>query len=218
MFNECFWIFLHFHLVKFFLSYWIFLCFYLIKKSFSPIDSCNREQHLPICSLIFDSPSGTIHKPFSTWTWKNWALAVFFLIWMGEKKDPFIRTKADLPWTHPFCKLLTVLSLPVTFKWESRRHHQTLWVETKDVNPTHKRPFKQTKKYIHKNQNMQTLSFKDSSKIHCYATEAQLAHFRDLNRNKKNKTDPVDKGLVTRQAPCHLSNNLPTHIPSYWGF
>ena len=51
MFNERFWIFLHFHLVKFFLSYWIFLCFYLIKIFF------------PLLTAVTENST----SPFSRW-------------------------------------------------------------------------------------------------------------------------------------------------------
>ena len=96
---------------------------------------------------FFYSSSGTIHKPFSMWIWKNWTLAVFFPIWMGEKKRPFHSNKSRPSMNPSVLQTVNCSISPSNFKWESRHHHQTLCVETKDVNPTHKRPLK--KKYIY---------------------------------------------------------------------
>ena len=122
MFNESFWIFLHVYLVKFFLSYWIFLCFYLVNFFFPYWQLKLRTA--PPCFLadFFIPPLAPSINHFQCGFERtgHWLCSSPFE-W-GKKKDPFIQTKADLPWTHPFCKLLTVLSLPVTLS----ENHDTI--------------------------------------------------------------------------------------------
>ena len=147
MFNDSFWIFLHVYLIKFFLSYWIFLCFYLV-NFFFPYWQL-KPRTAPPCFLadFFIPPLAPSINHFQCAFERtgHWLCSSPFE-W-GGKKRPFHSNKSRPCMNPSVLQTVNCCISPSNFKWESRRHHQTLCVETKDVNPTHKRPLK--KKYIY---------------------------------------------------------------------